>query len=301
MGKLGNGSAVQYYYVEEVAGTVPATPAWKPIRFVSAGLTPNINQIDTAEMNQSRQRPPSRGGTYSVAGDIAVELSFASFDDLIQAAMQGTWTANVLKIGKVERSFAILERHTDIGVDYCYHGCRVSKMAISSPLNAKVGVTFSMMGTKAEKYTVPVGSTYVAATATDTMITTNLALTEGGVAVAYATEWSVDLDNGMEALFALGSREAFDISNGVAVVTGSMSAYLVDPVLWDKVLEETSTSHVIKFTEGADSYTLELPKVRYTQGQKQTSGPGAIIPQYTVSAGYDDVLATTMMITRTGA
>ena len=298
---LANGSAVQTYYVEEVAGAIPATPAWKPIRFVSAGLTPNINQIDTAEMNQYRQQQASRGGTYSVAGDIAVELSFSSFDDLIQAAMQGTWTANVLKIGKVERSFAILERHTDIGVDYVYHGCRVSTMAISSPLNAPVGVTFSMMGTKAEKYTVPVGSTYLPATATDIMITTNLALTEGGVSVAYATEWSVSLDNGMEALFALGSREAFDISNGIAKVTGSMSAYLVDAVLWDKVLDETSTSHVIEFTEGADKYTLELPKVRYTQGQKQTSGPGAIIPQYTVSAGYDATLATTMMITRTGA
>lgn len=300
MGNSASGSAVQYYYVEEVAGVIPATPAWKPIRFVSAGLTPTINQIDTAEMNQSRQRNASRGGTYSVAGDIAVELSFSSFDDLIQAAMQGTWTTNVLKIGKVERSFAILERHTDIGIDYAFHGCRVSAMAISSPLNAPVGVTFSMMGTKAEKFTVPVGSTYLPATATDIMITTNLALTEGGVSVAYATEWSVSLDNGMEALFALGSREAFDISNGVAVVTGSMSAYLVDAILWDKVLNETSTSHVIEFTEGADSYTLEMPKVRYTQGQKQTSGPGAIIPQYTVSAGYDATLATTMMITRTG-
>jgi hypothetical protein len=300
MGKLANGSAVQTYYVEEVAGAIPATPAWKPIRFVTAGLTPSFNEVATAEMNQSRQRQASRGGTYSVAGDIAVELSFASFDDLIQAAMQSTWTANVLKIGKVERSFAILERHTDIGIDYVYHGCRVSKMAISSPLNAPVGVTFSMMGTKAEKFVVPVGSTYLAATATDIMITTNLALTEGGVSVAYATEWSVSLDNGMEALFALGSREAFDISNGVAVVTGSMSAYLVDAALWDKVLNETSTSHTIQFTEGTDSYTLALPKVRYTQGQKQASGPGAIIPQYTVSAGYDDVTATTMSITRTG-
>lgn len=299
MSDLANGSAVQTYYVEEVAGAIPATPAWKPIRFVSAGLTPNINQISTAEMNQYRQQQASRGGTYSVAGDIAVELSFASFDDLIQAAMQGTWTTDVLKIGKVERSFAILERHTDIGIDYVYHGCRVSKMSIKSPLNAPVGVTFSMMGTKAEKYTVPVGSTYTAATTSDIMITTNLALTEGGVAVAYATEWSVDLDNGMEALFALGSREAFSISNGIAKVTGSMSAYLVDAVLWDKVLNETSTSHTIEFTEGADSYTLTLPKVRYTQGQKQTSGAGAIIPQYTVSAGYDATLATTMMITRT--
>ena len=300
MGSSANGSAVQYYYIEEVAGAVPATPAWKPIRFVSAGLTPSINQVSTAEMNQFRQQQASRGGTYSVAGDIAVELSFSSFDDLIQAAMQGTWTANVLKIGKVVRTFTILERHTDIDVDYVYRGCRVSTMAISSPLNAPVGVTFSMMGTKAQKFTVPVGSTYLPATATDIMITTNLVLKEGGVDVAYATEWSVNLDNGMEALFALGSREAFDISNGVAVVTGSMSAYLVDEVLWDKVLDETSTSHSIELKEGADSYTIDLPKVRYTQGQKQVSGPGAVIPQYTVSAGYDATLATTMMITRTG-
>ncbi|MCO8160716.1 phage tail tube protein [Pseudomonas sp. 21LCFQ010] len=298
MSKMANGSAVETYYIEEVSGAIAANPAWKPIRFVSSGLTPNINQIDTAEMNQSRQRPPSRGGTYSVAGDIAVELSFASFDDLIQAAMQGTWTANVLKIGKAERSFAILERHTDIGVDYIYRGCRVGSMAISSPLNAPVGVTFSMLGTKAEKFSLPAGSTFVPATASDIMITTNLALKEGGVDVAYATEWSVTLDNGMEALFALGSREAFDISNGVATVTGSLSAYLVDEVLWDKVLNETSTSHSIEFAEGNDRYTLTLPKVRYTQGQKQTSGPGAIIPQYTVSAGYDETAGTTMSITR---
>ncbi|MCO8167836.1 phage tail tube protein [Pseudomonas sp. 21LCFQ02] len=87
MSKMANGSAVETYYIEEVSGAIAANPAWKPIRFVSSGLTPNINQIDTAEMNQSRQRPPSRGGTYSVAGDIAVELSFASFDDLIQSSV----------------------------------------------------------------------------------------------------------------------------------------------------------------------------------------------------------------------
>jgi hypothetical protein len=301
MSTLANGSAVQTFYVEEVNGALPATPAWKPIRFVTAGLTPTINEVTTAEINQTRQQAASRGGTYSVAGDIAVELSFSSFDDLIQAAMQGTWDNDTLLIGKNDRSFAILERHTDIGVDYLYSGCRVGTMAISSPINAPVGVTFSMIGTRAEKYTLAVGSTFIAPTATDIMITTNLALTEGGVPVAYATEWSVNLNNGMEALFALGNREAFDISNGVAVVTGSMSAYLVDAVLWDKVLNETRTSHKIEFTEGADSYTLELPNVRYTQGQKQVSGPGAIIPQYTVSAGYDGVVGSTLKITRSAA
>jgi len=302
MGNNANGSAVQLYYIEEVDGAIPAVaPEFKPIRYVSQGLTPNIQQIDTNEMNQNRQKATSRGGTYSVAGEIAAEMSFGSFDDLIQAAMQGTWTADVLTIGKVERSFAIVERHTDIDVDYVYRGCRISTMGISVPLNAPVGLTFGVMGTEAEAYTMPADATFAAATTTEIMVTTNIALTEAGAELAYATEWSATLDNGMEPIFALGSRSAYNIANGIATVTGSMSAYLIDGVLWGKVLNEDLTTHKIELVEGVQKYTIELPRVRYTQGQKQVSGPGAIIPSYTLSAGYDGAAGTTMKITRTAA
>lgn len=277
-------------------GSIPGNPEFKPIRFVSEGLTPNINQIGSNEINQARQRTPSRGGTYSVAGEIAAEVSFASFDDLIEAAMQGTWTAGELVIGSTERSFAILERHTDIGVDYIYRGCRVATMNIAAPLGDKAGITFGMLGTKAEAYTLPGGATFAAATISDMMVTTNGSFTEDGNAIAYATEWSVTLENGMEAAFSLFQREAYCISNGIANVTGSMSAYLKDGSLWAKVLNETETSHVVVLEEGVDTYTIELPKVRYTQGQKQVGGPGAVIPQYTISAGYDGT--TSMRITR---
>lgn len=293
-----NGSATELYYVEEVAGAIPATPVFKPIRFVSEGLTPNTQQIDSAEINQNRQRPASRAGTYSVTGEIAAEASFGSFDDLIEAAMQGTWTTNVLVIGKTERSFAILERHTDIGVDYVYTGCRISTMGINVPLNAPVGLTFGVIGEEATEYTVPVGATFGTATSTEIMVTTNIALTEGGSAMAVATEWSATLDNGMEAIFALGRRSAHSVANGVASVTGSMSAYLVDGVLWAKYLDEDATTHKIVLSEGGETYTIELPSVRYTQGTKQVSGPGAIIPNYTMSAGYDGTAGTTMKITR---
>jgi hypothetical protein len=75
-----------------------------------------------------------------------------------------------------------------------------------------------------------------------------------------------------------------------------MSAYLKDEVLWGKVLDEAETSHVIVLQEGSDSYTIEVPKVRYVQGQKQVGGPGAVIPQYTWSGGYDGT--TSLRITR---
>lgn len=277
-------------------GSIPGNPVFKPIRFVSEGLSPNINQIESAEINQARQRAPSRGGTYSVQGEIAAEVSFGSFDDLIEGAMQGTWTGDVLVIGSVERSFAILERHSDIGADYIYRGCRANTMNISAPLGEKAGITFGMIGTKAEPYTIPGGATFSPATTSDMMVTTNGSFTEGGQAIAYATEWNLTLDNGMEAAFSLFQREAYCVTNGIAAVSGTMNAYLKDGSLWAKVLNETETSHTVVLEEGADSYTIDLPKVRYTQGQKQTSGPGAVIPQYTYSAGYDGT--TTLRITR---
>ncbi|MDG9855592.1 phage tail tube protein [Pseudomonas nitroreducens] len=277
-------------------GSIPGNPQFKPIRFVSEGLSPNINQIESAEINQARQRAPSRGGTYSVQGEIAAEVSFGSFDDLIEAALQGTWAGDVLIVGSTERSFAILERHTDIGADYIYRGCRVNTLNISAPLGEKAGITFGMIGTKAEPYTIPGGATFAAATTSDMMVTTNGSFTEGGQAIAYATEWNLTLDNGMEAAFSLFQREAYCVTNGIAAVSGTMNAYLKDGSLWAKVLNETETSHTVVLEEGADSYTIELPKVRYTQGQKQVGGPGAVIPQYTYSAGYDGT--TTMRITR---
>lgn len=277
-------------------GSIPGNPQFKPIRFVTEGLSPNINQIESAEINQARQRAPSRGGNYSVQGEIAAEVSFGSFDDLIEAALQGTWTGDVLIVGSTERSFAILERHTDIGADYIYRGCRVNTMNISAPLGEKAGITFGMIGTKADPYTIPGGATFAPATTSDMMVTTNGSFTEGGQAIAYATEWNLTLDNGMEAAFSLFQREAYCVTNGIAAVSGTMNAYLKDGSLWAKVLNETETSHTVVLEEGADSYTIDLPKVRYTQGQKQTSGPGAVIPQYTYSAGYDGT--TTLRITR---
>ena len=298
-----NGNAVTL--VDEVAGDpititqnggIPANPLFKPVRFVSEALSPNVTQIESQEINPSRQRAPSRGGNYSVAGEIAGEMSFATHDDLIEAALQGTWTTDVLVIGSTDRTFAVLERHTDIGVDYIHTGCKVGSMSLAAPLGEKAGITFNMLGKGSNEYTLPVGATFGTATTSDMMVTTNGSFTEGGDAIAYATEWNATIDNGMEASFALFNREAYCISNGVAVVSGTMNAYLKDGALWAKVLNEAETSHIIVLEEGADSYTIEIPKVRYTQGQKQVSGPGAIIPQYTWSGGYDGT--TSMRITR---
>lgn len=294
-----NGSAVKYYYALETDGAISATvPDFLPIRFNTSSLARTTAQVDSNEINENRQRPVAKQGTYSIAGEIVSELSDDSFDALIEAAMQGTWTADVLKVGSTVRTFAILKRHTDTGEDYLYSGCRISTMAVAAQIDARVGITFGIIGTEAEVYTVPVGATFTVATTTEPMVTSIGSLTEGGVAQASVTSLDFTLDNGMAPLHTLFQRAAYDVQNGVATVSGTLSAFREDGTLYAKFLNEAETAIVETFSDGANTRAFTFPKVIYVNADDPVSGPDAIVNQFTFSAGYDGTAETTLTITR---
>lgn len=294
-----NGSAVEYYMVMEVAGAIPGTaPNFLPIRYSTSSLARQTAQVDSNEINPDRQRPVSKQGTYSVSGDISGELSDDSFDALLECALQGTWATNTLKVGNTERSFAILERHTDIGVDYIYRGCHVNTVTVSAAVDAAVAITFGVVGTKAEVYTLPGDAVLGTAGTSGMMVTSSGSLTEGGVALGYATALDFTLNNGMAPTFALFQREAFCVQNGVMTASGTLSAYLKDGTLYAKHLNETPTTLEAVFSDGTNTRTFTFPSVLYTQASKGVSGPGAIVTQYTFSAGYGATAATTATVSR---
>ncbi len=295
-----NGSAVKFYYVEEVAGEIPATaPEFLPIRFNTSSLARNVAQVDSAEINTSRQRNPAKQGTYSTQGEIVSELSDGSFDDLLAILMQqSAWTTNTLKVGSTVRTFAILKRHTDTGEDYIYRGCRLNTLAVSAQIDARVTFTLGVIGTEAEVYTLPVDAVLGTATTSEPMVTSVGSISEGGTALAYATAHDFTLNNGMAPLFALHQRAAYDVQNGVFTATGTLSAYRESGGLYAKFLNETATSITQVFSDGTNTLTFDFPNVVYTQADDAVTGPDAIVNQFTYSAGYDGTDLTTVTITR---
>lgn len=294
-----SGSAVQYFYVEEVAGEIPDEPIFLPIRFNTSSLTRNVAQVDSNEINQTRQRPPAKQGTYSTQGEIVSELSHGSFGDLLAMLLQQpAWTGNTLKVGSEVRTFAILKRHTDTGEDVIYRGCRLNTLAATAEIDARVMFNFGVIGTDAEPYTVPVDATFAAATTTEPMVTSVGSIMEGGDALATATSHTFTLSNGMAAIFALGRRAAYDVQNGVFTATGSLSAYRETGGLYAKFLNETATSITHTFSDGVNTLAFTFPNVVYTQADDAVPGPDAIINSFTYSAGYDGTADTTVTITR---
>lgn len=295
-----SGSAVRYYYVEEsTPGVTPASPTFKPIRFNTSSLTRNVAQVESAEINSLRQRPPAKQGTYSTQGEIVSELSSDSFDDLLAIFMQQTdWSTNELKVGSTVRTISILKRHTDIGEDVIYRGCRLNTLAVSAEIDARVMFTFGVIGTDAQPYTVPVDATFATATTTEPMVTSVGSISEGGNTLAIATSHNFTLNNGMAPLFALHNRAAFKVQNGIFTATGTLSAYRESGGLFAKFLNETATSISQTFSDGTNTYTFTFPNVIYTQADDAVPGPDAIVNSFTYSAGYDGSAQTTVTIAR---
>lgn len=295
-----SGSRVQFFYtLETEPGVIDDTaPVFTPIRFNTASLTRNVAQVGSDEINPKRQRPKDAQGTYSTQGEIVSELSADSFDELLAILLQSSWATNTLKVGSTEQTIAILKRHTDTGEDLLYSGARLNSLAVNAAIDARVQLTFGVIGTEAAPFTVPGDAVFLPATTTDPMVTSVGQVTEGGVALAYATAYDFTLSNGMEAIFAMHRRAAYDVQNGVFTATGTLSAYRENGGLYAKFLNETDSTLATTFTDGTKSVTFNFPDIGYVQADDAVPGPAAIVNQFTWSAGYDAVADTTVTITR---
>jgi hypothetical protein len=205
-----------------------------------------------------------------------------------------------ISIGSFIRTYTIVEVHDDVGVTTAYKGNRINEMPVAAPLNSAAQLTFGYIGELAIEYTFPVDAVFVTGAGTPMMVTTSGYLEEDSVAINYATDYSFTYSNNMEALFSLFQREAYAVANGVATLAGALSAYLPDDALLQKYLAETTVAHEVEFIDNEvpqNWYKFLQPNVNYTQLDKPVDGPGAVLQNYTTSAGYQND-QDTMTITR---
>lgn len=293
--------------VESTYGVTPATPALGPIRHTSCSLALSKNTSQSEELRSDRQIADYRHGAFQVGGDIGVELSCKSFDDIIEAVMCGTWSANVLKAGTTRRSFTLERFFSDIqSLDKPYHrftGCEFNAMNLQVTPDARVTGSFSVIGKgMATDTAIVTGATYDPAETTASLDSFTGTLSEGGSLIAVITEVSLNLTNGMEPRFVVGSKESERPSIGQSNISGQISAYFENSDLLDKFINETESSIEFTLPDGAgNSLTFELPRVKYNGGQPDVSATGPIVLTMPFQALYDEAEDTNLKITRVAA
>jgi len=101
-----SGSTVAHYYVMEAdCGVTPLNPAWSQLRFTSGNLQQTRDVLVSEELDGSRETTSVRLGSKQAGGEISVELSPTSYDDILEAALGGTW---VVRPGEAGLSITVV-------------------------------------------------------------------------------------------------------------------------------------------------------------------------------------------------
>jgi len=309
---MANGSRHSMRYVAETSyGVTPATPAFKPIRHTGTTLALTKEALQSEEIRADRQIADFRHGARQTGGDINLELSYGSFDDLLEAVTLGTWEVDGggsgvdrLKAGVLRRSFTVERFFGDILTsDRPYHrftGVEFNTLALAINANTMITGTFGVLGKGfATDTAIIAGATYGQPTTTSPLDSFTGTLNEASKPIAVITEIQLNVENGLEARFVVGSKETIRPSIGRSNVSGTITAYFEDSLLLDKFVNETESNIVFELPDAlGNKYTVTLPRIKYNGGQPDVDGEGPITLSMPFQALLDAATGTNIIIDR---
>lgn len=301
MTTVARGSQFQATYaMEDSWASLPTTPVPYNLRVTGNGVNLTKDSFQSQELRSDRQISDLRHGMFSVSGDIPVELSHTSFDDIISSAMYNDWNSDdTITTGTTENSFTLQKYFSDITQYHIFTGCVVNSWSISVTPNGIITSTFNVMGETMTTGTSPTlsGATDKASTSPFDSFTGTL--TEGGVANALVTGIDFSLDNGISTLPVIGSNKTIGLVDGRATITGTVTAYFANSTLLDKFINETESSLSFQLTDASsNSMTFSLPRIKYSGGDVSLDGEGPVTISMPFQALYDSGEGHSLQITR---
>jgi Phage tail tube protein len=291
------------YIAETVWGTTPATPTGQIVRQTGVQSTHDKTTVMSNETTNSREtadiiQTAGKGGL-----TVPFEMSYdTQFEDWLQALTGGSWTSNVLKIGTTRRGLTFQRSFPDITQFMHITGAVPTSMQFGTGIGNIISGSASFMSKfpTIDAVTAWSGLTAAGTNPVFDPIAAIQLLQEGGAgSIAGATEFSVQLENGIISLDQLSSLSPLDIQLGAFKASGTFSAYFADLTYWTKFAAHTTTSLSIA-VGGASTkkYTFYFPKVKLSKVDMNNGGMNnAIIQKYSWET-YKDATDTTMRVTR---
>ena len=276
-----SGSTVGWRYILESSGfgTLPAG-SMTPLRAKPSKMTLKKDTYTSDEVRADRAVADLRHGMRKAEGSLDGDLMLTGWDSFIEAALQGTWTADVCKMGTTLRTFCIEQSFADIAEYRLFKGMAVSKMKVSAKPGALVEISFDFIGQDATSSATPSANATGSQDTHSPMTYAKGTIKEGGSNIAYITGLDFEIDNGLGTVGVIGSDLTPDIFNGRSNLKGTMTALFKDQVMLDKFLNETESSIEVNFVDSVSatmSHNIKIPRVKYTGGDIAPPKEGAVI------------------------
>ena len=292
------------FVTEATFGTTPAGSfANLPFSTHSLNLTKDV--LTGTDIEADRMPRVNRQGNRQVGGDIVVDLRDGDYDLLLESAMLGAFTTDILKVGVAPKFFSIEDYASDIDQARLFTGMSVSTMGISLAPNQMVTTTFGMVGKDMTMGATEKTQTAASGAAPFDAYSGDISIGAVGnpTAVAIVTALDFTLNNSYAPTFVIGDDSAPSLEYGRAEVEGTMTAYFENAALIDRFLNETETAIQVSVDDptGANSYTFDFPRVKINSADVGVDGPTSRMVTMSFVALYDGSaggLATNLQITR---
>lgn len=287
----------------DTASTISFTASTKTINDSAGGFSSYIAG-ETFTVTGSASNNQEFTVVSADANDIVVSEDVT--DEAAGSSITLTSYEAELKAGTTRRSFSIQRYFSDIqAADKPYHlfnGCEYNTLSLTVAPNAIATIDYGIVGINMTvNQTETSGATYVAKTTTDVIDTFTGGVFEDGVRLCVATELTLSLDNGISRRFVIGEEDCpAPLSNSIenSNLTGQLTAYFENSTLLEKFVNSEASSLQFEMTDGTREYLIEIPRLFYTGGQPDVTGPGEITIPLSFQAVLDPTEATNIAITR---
>lgn len=296
------GSRSSLSFIPEVTfGTTPAGN-FTNLPFSTHSLNLTKDRVAGNDIQADRMPRVDRHGNRQVAGDIAVDLRDADYDDFLESALLNTFVTNVLKVGVTPKFFSIEDYAADIDQARLFTGMTVSSMGISLAPNQMVTTTFGMVGKDmtigADQKTQDAasGAAPFDAYSGDIAIGNVASSTASGI----VTGLDFTLTNSFAPTFVIGDDSAPALEVGRAEIEGTLTAYFENAALITRFLDEVESELEVSVDDptGANAYTFLFPRIKINSADVGVDGPTSRIISMSFVALYDATEGTNLSITR---
>jgi hypothetical protein len=315
MSQVKGGQATFALFEEDTFGQDPASPDGQLLLCTKFGLQRTRGRHTSNTLNASRGKERSIQGNIDVNGGIDMELSAHEIGTVLKHSLGVVATTgsdpyvHTITCGALPTGLTLEKDHGSVisgsGRFEKFNGCKVASLALNLPQEGFPTVGIELVG----------ATSVYASTALDATLTDNghqsfsaaemTVLDEGGSAIAYVTDGSVNLSNELDTDgYVLNSSARRAIPEGSAAISGSITALFESMDLLNKARNNTSSSLKATYSRGDglgssgnESIEILVQNLDFEEAGLPIEGPAGVkvtLPFHGYKSGSDLGLKITL-------